>query len=123
MGLLPEPVRVRTSVPLAENFMIDPVTLRRSVLPPREAPRDPGDEDRCTLCTCGRPASAPADLERWISETTGGSYQMAPSTWQLVRLGVCLPPDDDHAHPLYPAWALDVCWTVTRLPCRLPRCD
>lgn len=64
-------------------------------------------------CPCGRPRHSTMDFARWRHEVPFDSfYGGAPCTWQLVRLGVCLPPNDQHLDPVYPLWALDVCWKM-----------
>lgn len=64
-------------------------------------------------CACGRPKYSTFDLERFNAVAPHGhAYHMAPSVWQLVRLGVCLAPNQSHLDiPI--AMANDVCWCVT----------
>jgi hypothetical protein len=74
-----------------------------------------------TTCQdCGRERAIADDLQRFRSVTPDGNpYAMAPSTWQLVRLGVCLPFDESHLD--IPADLLAVCWAFDYLRCKAPR--
>lgn len=68
-------------------------------------------------CRCGRRRASEIDLRTFRGAIPfDHPYAMAPSTWQLVRLGVCLPPDASHLD--IPATMLAVCWSLGE--CRLP---
>lgn len=69
-------------------------------------------------CRCGRERATDGDLERFRATVpTDHLYSMAPMTWQQVRLGVCLPPDESHLD--IPADLLVPCWSITGR-CMLP---